>query len=276
MPTNLPAEWNKYYEEYRSAKTPKEKIKALEEVIAHTPKNKATEKILGKFKRKLAELRKEAEKKRQKGGGKSVSIAKEGDVQVSIIGLANSGKSTFLKRITNSEPKIADYPYTTTEPEVGMFEFEDVKIQMIEIPSTFTKEVLSIAKSSDLVLLFVGEILDKEAQIRELERIGKEERIEKYVFVESRISREDLFRKIWGKLDLIRIYTREPGKSTKEPMVVKKGFTVEDIAKRVHKDFLRYFRYAKIRGPSADFDGQRVGLEHELNDRDIVEIYLKK
>ena len=105
MPTNLPAEWSKYYEAYQNARTPEEKIKALKEVIAHTPKNKATEKILGQFKRKLAGLKKEVEKRKAKSGGRSLSVPKEGDAQVSIIGLPNSGKSTFLKRLTNSEPK---------------------------------------------------------------------------------------------------------------------------------------------------------------------------
>ncbi len=275
MPTNLPAEWSKYYEAYQNARTPEEKIKALKEVIAHTPKNKATEKILGQFKRKLAELRKEVEKRKAKSGGRSLSVPKEGDAQVSIIGLPNSGKSTFLKRLTNSEPKIADYPYTTTEPEVGMFEFEGVKIQLVEIPSTFTSQVLSIARTSDLIIFLIGEALDKKEQVKELKKLREKEGFKKYIFVESGISEKELFEKIWVNLGLIRIYTKEPGKPPGRPIVMKAGSTVEDVAKKLHKDFLRYFHYAKISGPSAEFDGQRVGLEHKLKDKDVVEIHLK-
>lgn len=276
MPTNLPAEWNKYYEAYQNAKTPQEKIRALEEVIAHTPKNKATEKILGRFKRKLAEHRKESEKRKGKGGSRSISIRKEGDAQVSILGLANSGKSTFLKKITNSGPRIAEYPFTTVEPEVGMFEFGDVKIQVIEIPSTFTPEVLSIARNSDLVMLFVGEILNENTQIRELRRMREEQKLENCVFIYSGFSREETFRKVWDKLELIRVYTTEQGRPAGKPMVMKAGSTVQDAARGLHKDFLRYFRYAKISGPSAKFEGERVGLEHVLKDRDIVEFHMRK
>ncbi len=274
MPTNLPAEWSKYYEAYLNAKTTKEKIKALQEVIAHTPKNKATEKLLGKFKRKLAELRKESEKKKVKSR-KSLSVPKEGDVQVSIIGLPNSGKSTFLKRITNSEPKIAPYPYTTTKPEVGMFEFEGVKIQLVEIPSTFTPEMLSIARTSDLIIFLIGETLDREEQLSELKKLKEKEGFENCIFVESSIPKEQLFEKIWSKLGLIRVYTKEPGKVPGKPLVIKAGSTVEDVAEELHKDFIRYFKYAKIWGTSAEFPGQKVGLEHVLKDGDVVEIHIK-
>lgn len=276
MPTNLPGEWNKYYEAYQNAKTPKEKMKALNDVIAHTPKNKATEKILGRFKKKLAELRRESEKKKAGGGSRSLSVKKEGDTQVSIIGLANSGKSTFLKKFTRSEPKIADYQFTTTEPEVGMFFFEGVHIQLVEIPSTLTPEVLSIARSSDLVILLVGETLGEGRQLRELRRIRDEHKLENCVFIHSYVSGKELFRKIWEKLGLIRVYTKVPGKPPGKPMIMREGSTVQDAARGLHKDFLRYFKFAKISGPSANFKGQRVGLEHVLMDRDIVEFHMKK
>lgn len=275
MPTNLPAEWSKYYEAYRNAKSTNEKIKALREVIAHTPKNKATEKILGQYKRKLANLRKEGDKKKAKSS-KSTSVAKEGDAQVSIIGLVNSGKSTFLKRVTNSNPKIADYPYTTTEPEVGMLKFEDVQIQLVEIPSTFTPEVLSVARTSDLVILLIGSTLDEIEQIRELRKLQKKERMENYIFVYSSATKEELFKAIWKKLGLIRVYTKEPGKPVGKPMIMEKNSIVGDVSKKLHKDFFRYFRYARITGASASFKGQKVGLEHEVKDKDVVEIHLRK
>ncbi len=277
MPTNLPAEWNKYYEEYQKAKSAKEKIKKLKEVLSHTPKNKATDKIRAKYKRKLSELREEMEKEKLKAsGGKSISVKKEGDAQVSIIGLVNSGKSTFLKKMTNSEPKIADYPYTTTEPEVGMLEFEGVKIQLVEIPSTLTPEVLSVAKTSDMIVFFIGKFFDKEEQIKKLEKIEKENNFKKYTFIDFSISKKDFFKKLWNVLGLIRVYTKEPGKTATKPMVIEKKSNVEDVSKRLHKDFLRYFKFAKITGPSASFRGQKVGLEHELKDKDIIEIHLRK
>ena len=59
-------------------------------------------------------------------------------------------------------------------------------------------------------------------------------------------------------------------------MVLRKGSIVQDAARGLHKDFLRYFKYAKISGPSAKFEWERVGLEHVLKDRDIVEFHMRK
>ena len=277
MPTNLPAEWSKYYEKYQKAKTAKEKVEALREVIAHTPKNKATDKIRAKYKRKISELKKEVIKDRKKEAGrKSLSVSKEGDAQVSILGTANSGKSTFLKKMTNAEPKIANYPFTTSEPEVGMLEFEGVKIQMVEIPSTFTPEIISVARTSDMILAFIGKNFKKDRQKRKVMGIIKKENLKNPIFVRWDMTKKDLFEKIWKRLNMMRVYTKDPGKKPDKPVVIEKKSTVEDVCGRLHKDFLKYFKFAKITGPSADFDEQRVGIEHELMDGDIVEIHLKK
>jgi ribosome-interacting GTPase 1 len=83
--------------------------------------------------------------------------------------------------------------------------------------------------------------------------------------------------KIWQKLNLVKVYTKEPGKklSLKEPITLKKGSSIKDMAQYIHKDFLKKFSYARVWGTSAKHDGQTVGLEHQLKDNDIVEIHLK-
>lgn len=82
---------------------------------------------------------------------------------------------------------------------------------------------------------------------------------------------------IWQKLGLIKIYTKEPGKkpSMKEPITLKKGSSIREMAAYVHKDFIKKFNYAKIWGRSAKHAGMKVGPEHQLEDEDIVEIHLK-
>jgi len=275
MPANLPPEWYAKKEEIESA-TEKDKIKKIQELLSLTPTHKGCEKLRAQLKKKLAELKKE-QKKRSSVSRKSLSIPKEGCARVSIIGLPNSGKSTFLKKMTSADPKIKSYPYTTTKPEVGMLDFDGAQIQMIEIPSIHTKEVLSIAKSSEIILFLIGENMDKNYQKRLLQQLAKKESLSNFMFVHSSISKEELFKKIWSRLGLIRVHTKESGKKkTDKPVILDEKATVEDVCKRLHKDFFRYFKFAKISGPSAKFNWERVGLEHKLKDGDIVEIHMRK
>ena len=54
---------------------------------------------------------------------------------VGIIGLPNAGKSTFISRVTSAKPKIADYPFTTLVPNLGVVDFKPGKTFVIaDIP----------------------------------------------------------------------------------------------------------------------------------------------
>ena len=53
---------------------------------------------------------------------------------VGIIGLPNAGKSTFLSKISNAQPKVADYPFTTLHPVLGVIKKFDKEIVLADIP----------------------------------------------------------------------------------------------------------------------------------------------
>ena len=53
---------------------------------------------------------------------------------VGIIGLPNAGKSTFLSKISNAQPKVADYPFTTLHPVLGVIKKFDREIVVADIP----------------------------------------------------------------------------------------------------------------------------------------------
>ncbi len=86
---------------------------------------------------------------------------------------------------------------------------------------------------------------------------------------------QKLKRKIYGELAIIRIYTKELGKSADmdDPIVLEKGSRLTDAARVIHKDFAFKLKYAKVWG-SSKFDGQKVDRNHLLEDGDVVEFHL--
>lgn len=268
MPTNVSVEYAKANERYQNAKTREEKIEALEEMVRYAPSHKGGENLRKQLKQRLAKLKKQ---KISKGARKSTSIPKEGDAQICILGMTNSGKSTLLSKMTNAKPKISSLPYTTVKPTIGTWDYGGVKIQLIELPSTFRPSIMSIAKASDGIVLIYRNDNEKE----ELEELLKRFRINKPV---ANIKFDEEIEKIekntWKMLNLIRVYCKEPGKKAeKKPLVLKKGSTVKDASKKLHKDFLEYFKFARIWG-SSKYPGEKVGLEYVLEDKDILEFHV--
>ena len=82
---------------------------------------------------------------------------------------------------------------------------------------------------------------------------------------------------IFNAANIIRVYTKEPNfsKPSPEPLILPKGSRVEDAVLRIREEFLKYFKYARIWGPSAKYPGERVGLDHILEDGDVIEIRTK-
>lgn len=162
MPANLSPEYKRAEERYRASRTPEEKLDALHEMLATIPKHKGTEKMQGDIKRRIAKYSETSGKK----GAKRFDyyfVPKEGAGQVVLIGVPNSGKSSLLATVTNAHPVIGDYPYSTSKPIWGMMPFENIQIQLVDLPP-ISKEyteawVFGIIRNAD-VIIFVIDLSD--------------------------------------------------------------------------------------------------------------------
>ena len=159
MPANLTPEFKAAEERYKAAKDVQEKIECLEQMLATVPKHKGTEKIQADIKSKLSKLRRAP---KRKAGGRKQDIAhvpREGAAQVAVLGAANAGKSSLVGRLTQAEPKVAEYPFTTLRPQPAMMPYEDILIQLVDLPAlgadTPAPWVPQVARYADAALVVI-------------------------------------------------------------------------------------------------------------------------
>lgn len=294
--TNVTAEYMAAEKKFHAAKGTEEKIAAMEEMISQLPKHKSSEKLYSLLKKRLAALRKDSAKEKavaRRRASKAFAIKKEG-FQIALVGMPGSGKSTALSLLTNAKPQVSHIPFTTKEPIPGMMEYGGAPVQLVEIPA-FTKdnrgEVMGLISSADGILLVIDST-NAQHQLDSLLAIvnsGKKMLVllTKTDLMEARLrtdleivalSRENIDavkKKIFSFFDLIRVFTKEPREKTEytKPLVLKRGSTVLDAAKEIHKDFAQNLRFARVWG-SAKYAGQRAERDYVLQDGDIVEFHI--
>lgn len=80
---------------------------------------------------------------------------------------------------------------------------------------------------------------------------------------------------LFGHSGIVRVYTKAPGAPAqrRRPFTLRRGQTVGDVARLVHKDLARSLKYARVWGTSG-FDGQHVGSEHPVSDGDVIELHV--
>lgn len=326
MPANLNHAYYEAEERYREAVTREEKIAALEEMLRVMPKHKGTDKLQADVKSRIARLKRRPEKKGATGGP-SYRVQKEGAGQVALVGPPNSGKSALVTALTHAEPDVAPYPMTTRVATPGMMPFEDVSIQLVDLPPLCEEYVefwvwdnirgadvawlvLSAEEplaGMDLVRrLLAGKALGLVPWSCEgpddprpwwtykptlmvvtgMDRPGARGDLEAFeellddpwprvaVSAETGEGLGELARVTFDTLGVVRVYSKEPGKDADmdRPFTLSRGATVADLARKIHKDLLDDFRFARVWGEST-FDGQRVPGSHALVEGDVVEIH---
>lgn len=277
MPINAGHEYAEAQTKLDNAKTLEEKLAALEEMLRTSPNHKGSEALRSDIKNKIAKIKALQKKSAKKTGSRpKFAIKKEGAATIVIVGTTNSGKSTLLARLTNAKPEIASYPFTTRKPEQGILDYHGVKLQLIEIPAIvqdFAKTedgpaLLGIIKSSELIILLFNNPEEKKMLDKELYSIN--------ISILIPDSFDDLPDKIWKNLKIIKIFTKQPGKKPNfPPVALRKNATIQDLASVIHKDFIRKFKFARVWGRSMKHQGSNTGLDHKLEDDDIVEIHMK-
>jgi uncharacterized protein len=314
MPANLSPDYLEAERDYKSATTQTEKIAALERMLSTIPKHKGTEKLQADIKRKLSQARKDKQKK----GGPAHSlpfymVEKEGAGQVVLLGPPNSGKSMLVSTLTKARPEVADYPFTTRFPTPGMMLYENVQIQLVDLPPVSPEYmepwIPQVVRTATASVLFVdvndiGVLEGIEFILGLLERsrlapprllVGNKVDLpgggdnftalqELYgdrfrclpLSVSTGRNLDGFARAIFEMLDIVRVYTKAPGKAAdlSSPFVLKRGGTVEDAARLVHKDFAESLKYARLYTVSGERDGMMVDRSQMVRDEDILEFHI--
>ena len=279
MPVNPSFQYQLAEEEYRKAEGTADKLRCLQKMYALAPKHKSSENLIRWIRDTIKKYKGMAEKDKASKKGKSkYTFKKDGAATIAIVGYTNTGKSTLLKELTNADPLIAEYEFTTYKPEIATMDYHGVKIQMVEIPAVvddFFDTVdgptfLGFVRMSDLVIVLFRNEAERRKTLNELSYIDDVR--DKVVYYNGEKNFKDI---LWKNLGLIKVYTKQPGKLKQHPPIaLDKGATIKDMAATVHKDFVKKFRFARVWGKSAKHEGQQVHLNHVLADDDVVELHM--
>jgi len=301
MPVNADYEFANAEKSFFEAQTDSEKLLALEEMMKTVPKHKGSENIRANLRTRYRKLKEEISEKRKKGKGGANKISiKKSEMQAVLVGLTNSGKSSILKCLTNAEPKIASYGFTTQEPEVGILYYETCPIQIVDLPAIGAdsfetglintadtlllvvekiheipevEKVLEKAKGKKIIVFNKIDIYDNNTK-RKIQATLKSKRYNfELISCKTGEGLDDLKEKIFKSFSKIRVYTKSPNQKEHDnaPIIMPPNSNIENAARIIFHSRKDMIKKVKIWGPSSKFGGQEVGMKHILKDKDIVE-----
>ncbi len=228
----------------------------------------------------------------------SISVQREGAAQVAFVGAPNAGKSSLLQALSQIQIKTGDYAFTTTRPVAAVTRLRGVLVQLVEIPGLIDgaaedrgggRALLGVLRGADAVVLCHDasrpEELDAIRHELGLAGIDKPSLVVATkvdetsaptgslgVSILDEHSLDALRLAIWELTGLIRVFLRRPGHQAAEPQPLRPPATVADVAHTIHHDVEAACTGARIWGPSARFDAQRVGRDHVVADGDTIEV----
>ncbi|PTD93623.1 GTP-binding protein [archaeon SCG-AAA382B04] len=233
-----------------------------------------------------------------KGSGKKVlSVVRNADLILRMVDVDSIEKIGDINqelydagiRLDKSPPKI-----TINQKEKGGISITSSVEQNIEydtIKSVLREYKISNARISFREKVSIDDLIDELSGnkvylpaltvVNKIDKIDRDLRKDKnnriYISAEEGFNLDYLKEKIYDKLDLMRVYLKPQQGSVdkKEPVILEKGSTIEDVCKEIHTEFKEKFEFARVWGPSSKFDGQQVGLDHKVGDGDIVQLIMK-
>jgi hypothetical protein len=238
----------------------------------------------------------------------SIAVRREGAAQIALVGPPNAGKSSLMQALSNVQIKTGDYAFTTTRPVPALTRIHGVLVQLVEIPGLIAgasenrgggRALLGVLRGADAIVFCQDasaspselQVIRDELAAAEIERpaivaatkvdeapAGAVERLEQTglevvpVSILDDESVEAFREAVWALTGLIRVFLRKHGEAEGEPVALRPPATVADAARTIHHELEEDCRGAHLWGPSARFEGQRVGREHVLADGDLLEI----
>jgi ribosome-interacting GTPase 1 len=144
---------------FRAATTPQAKLEALERMLAIMPHHKGTDHLRAELRTRMAKVGQELSRQRRGAHTDLYSVHREGAGQVVLVGAPNAGKSSLLNAVSGTSARVGEYPFTTQLPQPAMMPFEDIQVQLVDLPPVCAGEtpawLRGLVHAADLLLLMI-------------------------------------------------------------------------------------------------------------------------